>query len=86
MVLGYFKTNGWVFRAQFLRFQARDRLPLMKDLKRKSYHRNETCGTMDRCLPEVATCSFTMTLPRYSSEIIMENKLELLLKIVLNMI
>ena len=68
-------------QAQFLRFVwARDRLPLTN----AGFKDNKFCitemrrrGVMDRCLPEAATCSFTMTLPRYSSEIIMEKQIRI---------
>ena len=68
-------------QAQFLRFVwARDRLPLTDEGFKESKFRITEMrrrGAMDRCLPEAATCSFTMTLPRYSSEIIMEKQIRI---------
>ena len=62
---------------QLLRFwSGRDRLPLgdegMEKFRIVEMRRR---GDMDKCLPEAATCSFTLTLPRYSSIGIMLNRL-----------
>ena len=62
---------------QLLRFwSGRDRLPLgdegMEKFRIVEMRRR---GDMDKCLPEAATCSFTLTLPRYSTYGIMLNRL-----------
>ena len=78
---GILKRMDGKSQAQFLRFVwARDRLPLtdegFKDCKFRVTEMRRR-GVMDRCLPEAATCSFNMTLPRYSSEIIMEKQIRI---------
>jgi hypothetical protein len=66
-------------QAGCLRFwAARDRLPLtdegMGECKFRIVEMRRR-GDMDKCLPEAATCSFTLTLPRYSSPVVMKNRL-----------
>ena len=66
-------------QAGCLRFwAARDRLPLtdegMGECKFRIIEMRRR-GDMDKCLPEAATCSFTLTLPRYSSPVVMKNRL-----------
>ena len=69
-------------QAQFLRFcWARDRLPLtdqgFRDQKLRivEMRRRFAASAPDQALPEAATCSFTLTLPKYSSFSVMRRQL-----------
>ena len=69
-------------QAQFLRFcWARDRLPLtdkgFRDQKLRivEMRRRFAASAPDLALPEAATCSFTLTLPKYSTFQVMRRQL-----------
>ena len=69
-------------QAQFLRFcWARDRLPLtdkgFRDQKLRivEMRRRFAASAPDQALPEAATCSFTLTLPKYSNFNVMRRQL-----------
>ena len=67
-------------QAQFLRFVwARDRLPTKEKFEQKlrivELRRRFAAASPDIALPEAATCSFTLTIPRYSSYAIMRRQL-----------
>ena len=67
-------------QAKFLRFVwARDRLPTKEKFEQKlrivELRRRFAAASPDIALPEAATCSFTLTIPRYSSFAIMRRQL-----------